>query len=76
MYHEPDYGLKLTDKGLYTPTELSALQKDTEAQIRQEPDVITARAILSELTCGVVLVTLKVKDRFGIAEIEGTIGGE
>jgi hypothetical protein len=75
FFHEPDYGIEYDDKKLTTPTRLRALQQDIEMQLRREQDVVTARATLSVLVPGVVLVRIVVRDRFGEFNIDTTIGG-
>ena len=73
FFHLPTYGLRPQDKELITPTTLRQLQLDVESQIAQEPDVIAARATLSELAPGVISVRVRVEDNLGPFEIEGRI---
>lgn len=75
MFHEPNYGLSLKDKGLYRPAELRALQMDVEAQVRAEPNVKACRASVSEYAPGVVYVALKVQDDLGWFDLETELRG-
>lgn len=75
MFHEPAYGLELKQGGLYRPAELRALQLDVEAQVRQERDVVAARASVRELVPGVVYLSLKVRDNLGWFDLETEVGG-
>jgi hypothetical protein len=75
MFHEPGYGVLPKLKSLYRPADLRKLVQDVESQIRQEPDVVSVRAS-AQATGSVVIVTLKVQDRFGAWEMDHTIMGE
>ena len=75
MFHEPNYGLSLKDKGLYRPAELRALQLDVEAQVRSEPNVKACRASVSEYAPGVVYVALKIQDDLGWFDLETELRG-
>lgn len=72
------YGLRFESKRLVTPTFLRELQNNIEQQIRAEPDVVTARALLRELRPGLVGLRLRVEDNLGPFEFEMAIdvGGE
>lgn len=73
FFHLPDYGLRPQDKQPITATTLRELQLNIESQVRREPDVIAARAILSELTPGVISVRLRVEDNLGMFEMQGRL---
>ena len=76
FFHLPNYGLKVDEKTLATPTKLRRLKTDIEEQIKDERDVVGVSASVSTLADGVYYVKLVVSDKFGVFESEGTIEGE
>jgi len=73
FFHLSDYGLRPRDKAAVTATLLRELQRDIEAQVAGEPDVVAVRARLREIAPGVVGVRLRVQDGLGPFELEGRI---
>ena len=71
FFHLPNYGLRPEDKELVTLTTLRRLQNNIEAQVLEEPDVLSVSATLARLAPGVIAVLLRVRDSLGPFEIEG-----
>jgi len=76
IFHLPNYGLKIESKTLIGPTRLRRLQTDAEAQIAEEPGVVSVRASVGTLTTGVVVLKVVVTDAFGSFEVAHAFGEE
>jgi len=74
--HLPNYGIELNTKELCRPAQLRRLQQDVEAQVAEEPDVVSVRAAVSSPSPGIVWVRLKVRDSLGEFTMEMTLGDE
>jgi len=73
FFHMSDYGLALKGGTLLTSTELRRLQIDSEAQVMREPEVIAARATVTQIEPGIVRLLLRVKDNIDLFELSATL---
>lgn len=74
--HLDGYGLNPGVKHLVTARQLRQLQQDARNQVREEPDVVSARAIVRQQSPGVVWLSLKVVDQKGPFTIETLLGDD
>jgi hypothetical protein len=65
FFHLADYGLKIGEGELITPTKLRKLQVDAENQIKREPEVIALRVVVEQIFPGIVKMLVKVQDNLG-----------
>lgn len=68
FFHLPGYGVAPKLKSLAIADELRRTQSNALAQIKQEPDVLSATVEVSVPTPGIVRLVATVKDRYGKVE--------